>query len=91
MEQLRKHVGQPVRRRMPETRASFSHKFSIAGHEGYFTVGLFEDGRPGELFIAMAGISETGSNAEDGEKQRAEGYGLSSRRTFPAVSPIQPG
>ena len=39
---------------MPETRASFTHKFSIAGHEGYFTVGLFEDGQPGELFITMA-------------------------------------
>jgi ribonucleoside-diphosphate reductase alpha chain len=54
VERLRKEVGQPVRRRMPETRASFTHKFSIAGHEGYFTVGLFEDGQPGELFITMA-------------------------------------
>ncbi len=54
VEQLRKQVGQPVRHRMPETRASFTHKFSIAGHEGYFTVGLFENGRPGELFITMA-------------------------------------
>ena len=54
VEQLRKQVGQPVRHRMPETRASFTHKFSIAGHEGYFTVGLFEDGQPGELFITMA-------------------------------------
>ncbi len=54
VEQLRKQVGQPVRRRMAETRASFTHKFSIAGHEGYFNVGLFEDGRPGELFITMA-------------------------------------
>jgi ribonucleoside-diphosphate reductase alpha chain len=54
VEQLRKQVGQPVRRRMPETRASFTHKFSIAGHEGYLTVGLFENGRPGELFITMA-------------------------------------
>lgn len=54
VEQLRKQVGQPVRHRMPETRASFTHKFSIAGHEGYFTVGLFEEGQPGELFITMA-------------------------------------
>lgn len=54
VEKLRKQVGQPVRRRMPETRASFTHKFSIASHEGYFTVGLFEDGQPGELFITMA-------------------------------------
>ncbi|MDD2709109.1 MAG: vitamin B12-dependent ribonucleotide reductase [Verrucomicrobiae bacterium] len=44
----------PVRRRMPDTRQSLTHKFEIAGHEGYLTVGLFEDGCPGELFITMA-------------------------------------
>ena len=38
---------------MPDTRMSFTHKFEIAGHEGYITVGLFEDGQPGELFITM--------------------------------------
>ncbi len=47
-------VGQPVRRRMPETRSAITHKFEIAGHEGYLTVGLFDDGQPGELFITMA-------------------------------------
>ena len=43
----------PFRRRMPHTRSSITHKFEIAGHEGYLTVGLYEDGRPGELFITM--------------------------------------
>lgn len=39
---------------MPTTRRSVTHKFSIAGHEGYLTIGLFEDGRPGEIFIKMS-------------------------------------
>ncbi len=51
---LREQVGQPLRRRLPETRMAYNHKFEIAGHEGYMTVGLFEDGRPGELFVTMA-------------------------------------
>ncbi|MEI8352066.1 MAG: vitamin B12-dependent ribonucleotide reductase, partial [bacterium] len=42
------------RARMPATRRSITHKFEIAGHEGYMTVGLYEDGTPGELFITMA-------------------------------------
>ena len=46
-------VDQPVRRRMPETRVAINHKFEIAGHKGYLTVGMFEDGQPGELFIQM--------------------------------------
>jgi ribonucleoside-diphosphate reductase alpha chain len=44
----------PVRRRLPETRQSVTHKFAVGTHEGYITVGLFEDGAPGELFITMA-------------------------------------
>ncbi|HIE11373.1 MAG TPA: vitamin B12-dependent ribonucleotide reductase [Kiritimatiellae bacterium] len=44
----------PFRRRMPPTRRSLTHKFSVGGHEGYLTVGLYEDGSPGELFITMA-------------------------------------
>ena len=44
----------PARRRLPATRHSLTHKFSVGGHEGYITVGLFEDGTPGELFINMA-------------------------------------
>jgi ribonucleoside-diphosphate reductase alpha chain len=44
----------PYRHRLPETRQSITHKFSVAGHEGYLTVGLYDDGQPGELFITMA-------------------------------------
>ena len=51
--ELRKQADQPVRRRMTDTRVSLTHKFDIAGHEGYITVGMFEDGQPGELFIQM--------------------------------------
>ena len=51
---LRGQLDQPVRHRMPDTRISLTHKFEIAGHEGYITVGLYEDGQPGELFITMS-------------------------------------
>src|SRR5213078_3403503 len=51
---LQGQVDQPVRHRMPDTRTSLTHKFEIAGHEGYITVGLYEDGQPGELFITMS-------------------------------------
>ncbi|RLS53348.1 MAG: vitamin B12-dependent ribonucleotide reductase [Planctomycetota bacterium] len=44
----------PARRRLPDTRHSITHKFVVGGHEGYITVGLFEDNTPGELFITMA-------------------------------------
>jgi ribonucleoside-diphosphate reductase alpha chain len=47
-------LQQPSRQRMPDTRVSLTHKFEIAGHEGYVTVGLYESGQPGELFIQMA-------------------------------------
>lgn len=42
------------RESLPVTRESVTHKFQIMGHEGYLTIGLFDDGRPGELFIKMA-------------------------------------
>ena len=51
---LRGRLDQPVRHRMPDTRSSLTHRFEIAGHEGYITVGLYEDGQPGELFITMS-------------------------------------
>ena len=54
VETLRATVEQPSRNRMPDTRVSLTHKFEIAGHEGYITVGLYENGQPGELFIQMA-------------------------------------
>ena len=44
----------PARRRLPDERRSITHKFSIAGHEGYITVGMYEDGQPGEIFIIMS-------------------------------------
>lgn len=44
----------PTRSRLPDTRQSLTHKFNISGHEGYLIVGLFDDGRPGELFIKIA-------------------------------------
>src|SRR5438105_15018526 len=47
-------LDQPIRHRMPDTRMSLTHRFEIAGHEGYITVGLYEDGQPGELFITMS-------------------------------------
>src|SRR3989441_5528893 len=48
--------GQPraVRRRLPDERRAITHKFSIAGHDGYVTVGMYEDGQPGEIFLVMA-------------------------------------
>jgi ribonucleoside-diphosphate reductase alpha chain len=49
-----KIVARPRRERLPDTRQSLTHKFNVNGHEGYITVGLYDDGRPGELFITMA-------------------------------------
>jgi ribonucleoside-diphosphate reductase alpha chain len=43
-----------ARRRLPDERRSITHKFSIGGHEGYMTVGMYDDGAPGELFVVMA-------------------------------------
>ena len=51
---LQLESGKPLRRRLSDTRQAITHKFDIAGHEGYLTVGLFEDSTPGELFITMA-------------------------------------
>jgi len=51
---LQQQLIQPLRRRLSDTRTAVTHKFDIAGHEGYLTVGLFEDSTPGELFITMA-------------------------------------
>jgi ribonucleoside-diphosphate reductase alpha chain len=47
-------TAKPFRRRLPDTRNSITHKFAVGHHEGYLTVGLYEDGQPGELFITMA-------------------------------------
>jgi len=63
---LREESGKPLRRRLPETRTAVTHKFDIAGHEGYLTVGLFQDGQPGELFITMAKEGSTIGGLMDG-------------------------
>src|SRR5205823_857939 len=55
----------PVRRRLPDERRAITHKFDIAGHEGYITVGLFEDGQPGEIFLVMAKEGSTISGFAD--------------------------
>jgi ribonucleoside-diphosphate reductase alpha chain len=54
------------RRRLPLTRRSITHKFSIAGHEGYLTIGLFDDGTPGEVFIKIAKEGSTLSGLVQG-------------------------
>jgi ribonucleoside-diphosphate reductase alpha chain len=51
---VEKIIERPMRRRLPDTRESVTHKFNVAGHEGYLIVGLYQDGTPGELFITMA-------------------------------------
>jgi ribonucleoside-diphosphate reductase alpha chain len=55
----------PMRRKLPSTRQSLTHEFNIAGFEGYFTVGLYEDGEPGELFINMQKQGSTISGLMD--------------------------
>jgi ribonucleoside-diphosphate reductase alpha chain len=55
----------PRRRKLPDERKSITHKFSVAGHEGYLTVGLYENGEPGEMFIKMAKEGSTLSGVMD--------------------------
>ncbi len=61
----KKAVPKPTRRRLPDEREAITHKFSIAGHEGYITVGKFEDGTAGELFIVMSKEGSTVSGLMD--------------------------
>ncbi|GAK50144.1 ribonucleoside-diphosphate reductase, adenosylcobalamin-dependent [Candidatus Moduliflexus flocculans] len=56
----------PVRRPLPNERAAITKKFSVAGHKGYVTVGMYEDGTPGELFIVMSKEGSTISGLMDG-------------------------
>ena len=56
---------QPVRRRLPDERRSLTHKFDVQGHEGYVTVGLYNDGTPGEIFLKMAKEGSTISGMMD--------------------------
>ncbi len=54
------------REKMPVERASVTHKFSVGGHEGYITIGMYDDGRPGEVFIKMSKEGSTLSGVMDG-------------------------
>jgi ribonucleoside-diphosphate reductase alpha chain len=54
-----------MRRKLPDERKAVTHKFDIQGHEGYLTVGMFEDGQPGELFVTMAKEGSTISGLMD--------------------------
>ncbi|HKH74243.1 MAG TPA: vitamin B12-dependent ribonucleotide reductase [Vicinamibacterales bacterium] len=60
-----KIVETPKRRKLPDERNAITHKFDIAGHEGYITVGLFDDGTPGEIFLTMAKEGSTISGFAD--------------------------
>jgi ribonucleoside-diphosphate reductase alpha chain len=60
-----KPADRPVRRHLPAERHALTHKFSVAGHEGYLTVGMYEDGSPGEIFIVMAKEGSTLSGVMD--------------------------
>jgi ribonucleoside-diphosphate reductase alpha chain len=55
----------PRRRKLPDERMSITHKFSVGGHEGYLHVGLYEDGKPGEIFIKMSKEGSTLSGVMD--------------------------
>jgi ribonucleoside-diphosphate reductase alpha chain len=68
-------VAQPVRHKLPDERQAITHKFEIAGHEGYITVGLYEDGMPGEIFLVMAKEGSTISGFADAFAQ-AVSYAL---------------
>jgi ribonucleoside-diphosphate reductase alpha chain len=59
-------AARPKRRRLPDTRDSVTHKFSVGGHEGYITVGLYEDRTPGELFAVMSKEGSVVSGLIDG-------------------------
>jgi len=68
-------VERPTRRKLGDERKSITHKFDIAGHEGYITVGLYEDGTPGEIFLTMAKEGSTISGFADAFAQ-AVSYAL---------------
>jgi ribonucleoside-diphosphate reductase alpha chain len=70
-----KIVYRPIRRKLPDERRSLTHKFSIGGHEGYITAGLYDDGSPGEIFITMAKEGSTISGLMDAFAT-AVSYGL---------------
>ncbi|HEY6555002.1 MAG TPA: vitamin B12-dependent ribonucleotide reductase [Vicinamibacteria bacterium] len=62
---LAEATARPARRKLPDERHAITHKFSIAGHEGYITVGMYEDGKPGEIFLVRAKEGSTISGLMD--------------------------
>jgi ribonucleoside-diphosphate reductase alpha chain len=92
--------GATRREVLPQTRRSLTHKFAINGHEGYLTVGLFEDGRPGEIFIKMSkeGSTLSGLSLQHGlplseacdrfRGMRFEPMGVTSNSEIPECSSI---
>src|SRR5690606_13778719 len=64
-EQEVKIVREPYRKRLSDERQSITHKFAVGGHEGYITVGLYDDGQPGEVFIKMSKEGSTISGLMD--------------------------
>jgi ribonucleoside-diphosphate reductase alpha chain len=62
---LNPEAARPFRRKLPDERQAITHKFSVGGHEGYLTVGLYDDGMPGEIFITMAKEGSTVSGLMD--------------------------
>ncbi len=57
--------SRPLRHKLPDERRSITHKFDIAGHEGYITAGMYDDGKPGEIFITMSKEGSTISGLMD--------------------------
>ncbi len=58
-------VERPLRKRLPAERNALTHRFEVGGHEGYITVGLYDDGQPGEIFLKMAKEGSTVSGLMD--------------------------
>ena len=58
-------AAQPIRRRLPDERKAIVHHFNVGGYEGYLTVGFYDDGRPGEMFITTAKEGSTVSGLMD--------------------------
>lgn len=58
-------VERPLRKRLPAERSALTHRFEVGGHEGYITVGLYDDGQPGEIFLRMAKEGSTVSGLMD--------------------------
>jgi ribonucleoside-diphosphate reductase alpha chain len=82
----------PVRRHLPDERRSITHKFDIQGHEGYVTVGLYDDGTPGEIFLTMAKEGSTISGLMDAfalQTSMALQYGVPLRKMVNKFSHVR--